>query len=56
MDQVDIYSKNYADAYLELADGIEKRIGEFRDDNHRKFIETQVSKMRIWVEALDKIG
>jgi hypothetical protein len=56
VDQVDIYSKNYADAYLELADGIEKRIGEFRDDNHRKFIETQVSKMRIWVEALDKIG
>jgi len=56
VDQAEIGSKKYADAYIELADNIAKRLGNFREELHRKFLEAQVDRMRLWVEALDKLA
>jgi len=55
VDQSEIYSKSYPDAYLELADSIAKRLGEFREELHRRFLEAQLERMRLWVEAIDKL-
>ncbi len=55
VDQADISSKSYPDAYIEIADHIEKSLGEFKEEIHRKFMSTQVEKMRTWVYALDKL-
>ncbi|MDT7888663.1 MAG: hypothetical protein RQ885_06770 [Desulfurococcales archaeon] len=56
VDQAEIDSKSYADAYLELAENIARRLGEFREELHRKFLEAQVARMRIWVEAIDRLS
>ncbi|PWV36997.1 MAG: hypothetical protein DJ555_04440 [Desulfurococcaceae archaeon] len=55
IDQADISSKSYPDAYLEIANHIERNLGEFKEELHKKFITTQVEKMRIWVDAIDKL-
>lgn len=53
--EAEITSRNYLDAYRELAVGIEKRINEFQEELHRKFLKTQVEKMILWTEAIDKL-
>ncbi|GAY25945.1 hypothetical protein ATG_11480 [Desulfurococcaceae archaeon AG1] len=55
IDHADISSKSYQDAYLEIANHIERSLGEFKEELHRKFIATQVEKMRIWIDAIDKL-
>ncbi|MEZ0289842.1 MAG: hypothetical protein ABWJ42_01985 [Sulfolobales archaeon] len=55
VDEAEIYSRKYVDAYRELAQHLEKNINRFRDENHIKFIKIQVEKMYTWTEAIDKI-
>lgn len=55
IDQADISSKSYSDAYLEIADHIERNLEGFREESHKKFMSAQVDRMRIWVDAIDKL-
>jgi hypothetical protein len=51
--EAEIRSRSYIDAYRELAEYIEKRINEFSEELHRKFLKTQTEKMILWTEAID---
>lgn len=57
VDKAALSSKSYADCYIELADHLGRSAKkELKDTLHRKFVETQVEKMKTWVEALDKLS
>ncbi len=51
--EAEIRSRSYIDAYRELAEYIEKRINEFSEELHKKFLKTQTEKMILWTEAID---
>ncbi|MGC9148210.1 MAG: hypothetical protein ACP5GI_02035 [Sulfolobales archaeon] len=50
--EAEIRSRSYIDAYRELAEYIEKRINEFSEELHRKFVKFQTEKMILWTEAI----
>ncbi|MCS7097520.1 MAG: hypothetical protein NZ922_00840 [Candidatus Methanomethyliaceae archaeon] len=50
-----ISGNNYSDAYLSLADLLELKLKEL-DDHLKKFMEIQITKMRLWIEIIDKIS
>jgi hypothetical protein len=54
--ETEIKSRNYLDGYRELAEYLEKRLEVFKDDLHKKFMKTQIEKMFLWTEAVDKIS
>jgi len=51
--EAEIRSRTYIDAYRELAEYLNKRINEFSEEHHRKFMKTQIEKMILWTEAID---
>ncbi len=57
VDEVKLSSKSYADSYLELAEHLSNNITKrFAEPIPRKFLKLQTEKMRIWVDALDKLS
>lgn len=54
--EAEITGRTYIDAYRELALYIEKRLDIFREEHHRRFMKTQVEKMILWTEAIDRVG
>ncbi|MBS7606486.1 hypothetical protein KEJ14_01400 [Candidatus Bathyarchaeota archaeon] len=55
-DEAIFSAKTYPDCYLELANHIEKEVEKwFKEPMQIKFWRIQVEKMRLWVEAADKI-
>lgn len=56
VDSSEISSRSYADAYLELADHLDKSLDMFREEAHAKFMRAQIERMRIWVETVDRLG
>jgi hypothetical protein len=55
MVDADITGRSYSDAYLSLADLLSKGANKFPDENHKRFMELQVEKMRLWVETVDSL-
>lgn len=56
VDDVELSCRSYADCYLELAEYLDKTVNQkFNESLHRKFIKTQVRKMKTWVDCLDKL-
>jgi len=56
IDEAGLSSKSYADCYLELAEHLNKSVEkQFKSPLHAKFMKLQVERMRIWVDALDKL-
>jgi len=51
----DLYSKNYADCYYELAQKLAKKSSVFRGVT-RKIFENITSKMKLWTRLIDKIS
>lgn len=56
VDETAFSSQTYADCYLELAEHLNRNVKKrFDEPVHIKFMNLQIEKMRIWVDALDKL-
>ncbi|MEM0043907.1 MAG: hypothetical protein QXJ51_01855 [Sulfolobales archaeon] len=55
VDEAPISSRNYHDAYRDLAEHLEKNLNRFNEEIHFKFMKTQVDKMHLWIEIIDRI-
>ncbi len=56
-EEAELSAKTYADCYLELAEHLKKSLRKwFKDPTSIKFWNTQIEKMRRWVEVTDKIS
>jgi len=54
--ECDIDGGNYYDAYASLTGAVEARIAKISSNiTHSKFLRLQVSKMKKWLEAVDKL-
>ncbi|MDI9644454.1 MAG: hypothetical protein QFX35_04450 [Candidatus Verstraetearchaeota archaeon] len=51
----DLSGSSYADAYLSLADLLERGASGLDNENYRKFLALQVEMMRRWVEIVDRL-
>jgi len=49
----DISGFSYSDAYLSLADLLEKGIASLQVEDYRRFMQLQVERMRLWVDIID---
>jgi len=57
VDEAEINGSSYWDCYNSLIiNGLEKKINRFNELNHRKFIEKQIEKMKLWLEIVDKVN
>lgn len=57
VDSLEIVGENYWDAYNSLIYGLEKSIIDAKLDSfHRKFLEEQVKKAKLWLEITDHIN
>jgi hypothetical protein len=51
----EISGSSYSDTYLSLTDLLEKGATKLADNNYQKFLNLQVEKMRLWVEAVNNL-
>jgi len=56
VDQIDIAGDSYFDAYRSLADSLKRFVPvTFQDPLHKKFMLTQIEKMKLWLKIIDKL-
>lgn len=55
VDEAELDKSSYADAYISLADHINRKSKELKNVEHEKFIKTQTEKMKLWIDVLDKL-
>ena len=56
VEESEIEGKTYWDAYNSLIEELAAKIPEaFRNPDHKRFLETQIEKMRLWLKIIDKI-
>ena len=56
VDQAELEGSTYWDAYNSLIQELEKMIPQtFKEPLHRKFLETQLQKMRLWLKIIDQL-
>jgi hypothetical protein len=56
VDSVDLNCGDYHSCYEELANSIQKRLGEFGEKVHRDFTAHQIEKMKLWLKVVDRIA
>lgn len=55
IDSFEIEGETYWDGYCSLLESLENHIPRIKERRHQKFMQTQVNKMRLWLEIIDKI-
>lgn len=57
IDEISIDGNNYTDAYLSLAENLQKHLPKIAlNAYHEKFMKEQLTKMRKWTEITDKLN
>jgi len=58
INEIDIKSKSYTDAYLELISQLEKYLNflSFDKESLRKYLNKLLNSMRLWIELLDSLN
>lgn len=55
IDSIRLEGDGYFQCYSELIDGLENNLDKFRFKPHRKFMKFQISKMKLWLKAIDRL-
>lgn len=55
VDELELDGNNYWDCYNSLIDGLGKRLSDFNDARHQKFLNLQLQKMNLWLELMDRL-
>lgn len=55
IDSFEIEGETYWDSYRSLLESLKNQITKIRERRHQKFMQTQVKKMKLWLEIIDKI-
>lgn len=56
VNEVELDGKTYWDAYISFVDELEKKLTKLENELHKKFLRTQIEKMRLWLKIVDELG